>query len=131
MTISTRAQRLTAKTAPHFPQLRNSIYAQDPAFSAVDVAFLATVGVKVLPVPEASRIVRKGTVLYAPHCVRGIYLDALGVGSGGRGGSGGHGERGDGANGGEEGGEGPALVVGNDVEALIDGYVQFSPPLLP
>jgi len=109
-----------------FPVLREAVYAQDPAFSATDVAFLGTRGVKVLEMPGASERVGRGTVLYAPHCIRGVYLDALGVGSkeGGGGAQGGV----DGEDGGVEGdkGEGaPVLVVGNEVGELIDGFVCY------
>lgn len=77
----------------------------------------------VLEVPGASERVGRGTVLYAPHCARSAYIDALGVGLGRR--SGGTGEE----DGGEEEKDGevlrgaPVLVVGNDVRDLIDGYV--------
>lgn len=112
-----------------FPALREAVYAQDPAFSVTDVAFLETRGVKVLEAPGASERVGRGTVLYAPHCIRGVYLDALGAGAG----KGGGGTVGgvDGEDGGDEGevgrgGEGgPVLVVGNEVGELIDGYVFY------
>jgi len=100
----------------HFPHLRYAVYAQDPAFEALDVAFLAMRGVTVLQVPGASEMVGRGTVVYAPHCVRGVYLDALGAGIGGNDVAG---DEGEGVGKGERGV--PALVVGNDVKALIDG----------
>lgn len=91
------------------------------------MAFLETRGVKVLEAPGASERVGSGTVLYAPHCIRVVYLDALSWGSGKKGGGGTVGGV-NGEDGGVEGdgGEGgPVLVVGNEVGELIDGYVCF------
>ncbi|KAI9874024.1 MAG: hypothetical protein M1830_010288 [Pleopsidium flavum] len=77
-----------------FPAL--SVYAQDPAFTTVDEHFLCSHNVTILRAPSALAHIGRGTFIYAPHCSRTAFLAHL------------------------EGNE-PALVVGNDVEKLVNG----------
>lgn len=88
------------------------IYAQDPAFTPTDTAFLAAHNVKVLQPPSALAEVGPGTIIFAPHCARGVYLESL--------------ERLEPAIDDREDGDGGphrghGIVVGNDVEKLISG----------
>jgi SRR1 len=74
------------------------IYAQDPVFNTLDVSFLSSHLITVLPTPTALSHLTATTFLFAPHCERSFLLPVLG-------------------------GHDPALVICNDIEASVAGYV--------
>ncbi|KAI9812212.1 MAG: hypothetical protein M1832_000481 [Thelocarpon impressellum] len=53
------------------------LYAQDPAFNALDEALLASFGISVVPDPDAFGLMDASTFLYAPHCERSFLYPAV------------------------------------------------------
>lgn len=92
---------------PHArPGLRNGgpakVYAQDPLFTELDVAFLASLEIVVVEAPAATALVTPSTFVYAPHCERCFFLPAMQ-------------------------GTDAALIICNALESVADGCVAHLP----
>ncbi|KAI9832981.1 MAG: hypothetical protein M1826_000760 [Phylliscum demangeonii] len=79
-----------------------AVYAQDPAFHAVDARFLSTREITVLGVPDAVPLIGDTCMVYAPHCETSVVLSALE-------------------------GRDPALVVANDLARVVEWVSHGAP----
>ena len=75
---------------------------QDPAFTKSDIAYLESLGYIVVETPRAFNAISRSTFLFAPHLERNVYASALEKAH-------------------------PALCVGSDVRALLDGMKPAGP----
>ncbi|KAI9832029.1 MAG: hypothetical protein M1819_004573 [Sarea resinae] len=90
-------------TSPSHQPLKT--YAQDPVFNALDTAFLTSLprplDMTIVADPAAVALIKPSTLVYAPHCERSFLLPAL------------HGRN-------------PAMLLGNDMDALLTGPLSSS-----